>query len=84
MLTDASRERGTASFGPPALYCCLMLTDPADPRHGKTNGYSKHKCRCDRCKEAHRLDLRKYWERHPEAWERHKARRREYYDDFGR
>lgn len=24
--------------------------NPDDPRHGTVNGYSNHKCRCDRCR----------------------------------
>ena len=29
---------------------------PNDPRHGTANGYRNLKCRCDRCREAHRVD----------------------------
>lgn len=26
---------------------------PDDPRHGTTNGYGNHHCRCERCRAAH-------------------------------
>jgi len=33
-----------------------------DPRHGTDNGYSNLRCRCDRCREAHRV-LHMKWRR---------------------
>lgn len=31
-----------------------------DPRHGTTNGYGNHGCRCDACKEANRINHAEY------------------------
>lgn len=36
---------------------------PGDPRHGTTNGYGNLGCRCDACREAHRINHRKYMDR---------------------
>ena len=33
---------------------------PGDPRHGTINGYGNLYCRCDRCKEANRLNHNEY------------------------
>lgn len=33
---------------------------PDDPRHGTQNGYGNLGCRCDRCKEANRLNHAAY------------------------
>jgi hypothetical protein len=50
--------------------------DPTDPRHGTTNGYSNHRCRCQRCREAHNRNMRDYLNRHPEQREKAKQRER--------
>lgn len=42
---------------------------PDDPRHGTTNGYGNHGCRCDACREAHRINHRKYMRRVKETGE---------------
>lgn len=39
--------------------------DPTDPRHGKVIGYTKHKCKCDRCKAAWAKYHREYSRRRP-------------------
>lgn len=36
---------------------------PDDPRHGTSNGYGNHYCRCDRCKEANRVAHAAYMDR---------------------
>ena len=38
----------------------VALTDPEDPRHGTTNGYGNHGCRCAACREAHRAHHNAY------------------------
>jgi hypothetical protein len=55
-----------------------------DPRHGTVNGYSNLECRCDRCREAHRVDHAEYMERHPEQREKHRQRRRWRYRTTGK
>lgn len=37
--------------------------EPDDPRHGTTNGYGNLGCRCDRCREAHRINHNAYMTR---------------------
>jgi hypothetical protein len=34
--------------------------EDGDPRHGTPNGYGNHGCRCDRCREANRVQHRLY------------------------
>lgn len=36
---------------------------PDDPRHGTPNGYGNHHCRCERCREANRLQHAEYMRR---------------------
>ena len=36
---------------------------PDDPRHGTANGYQNLGCRCDRCREAHRVAHLEYTHR---------------------
>lgn len=36
---------------------------PDDPRHGTVNGYGNHGCRCEDCREAHRLNHARYMEK---------------------
>lgn len=36
-------------------------------KHGTVNGYSKHKCRCQRCRKAKREANRAYWARRGRA-----------------
>lgn len=36
---------------------------PGDPRHGTTNGYGNHCCRCDACREANRVYHAEYMKR---------------------
>lgn len=36
---------------------------PDDPRHGTTNGYSNLGCRCEPCREAHRVNHNAYMHR---------------------
>jgi hypothetical protein len=33
--------------------------NPDDPRHGTDNAYTNLRCRCERCREAHRLHARR-------------------------
>lgn len=50
--TGQSDAKQTASAG---------LVGTGEERwHGTENGYAYHKCRCEACKEAHRLTARKY------------------------
>jgi len=53
-----------------------FISNPDDPRHGTKNGYDNLNCRCDRCREAHRIAHREYMERHPEQVAKHRARRK--------
>ena len=46
MLTESSKERNLA----------MLLGDPCDERHGTTTGW-RYGCRCEACKEAHRIDM---------------------------
>lgn len=39
-------------------------TEPVEKWHGTPGGYSNHKCRCDRCKEAKREYSRRYHNRY--------------------
>ena len=36
---------------------------PDDPRHGTTNAYGNYNCRCERCRQAHRISHAKYMHR---------------------
>ncbi|BBY59167.1 hypothetical protein [Mycolicibacterium sarraceniae] len=36
---------------------------PGDPRHGTSNGYGNHFCRCDLCREANRISHAAYMKR---------------------
>lgn len=51
---------------------------PDDPRHGTENGYKNLACRCERCREAHRLWFVAYRRRNgvrPEAEYREAVKR---------
>lgn len=38
----------------------MALSDPDDPRHGTVNGYGNHGCRCEACRDAHRVKHHEY------------------------
>lgn len=50
-----------------------------DPRHGTSNGYSNHGCRCPLCTEAHAVKHKQYMHNHPEQQEKHRSAQRERY-----
>ena len=50
-----------------------------DPRHGSTNGYLNHRCRCVRCRAAWADWHLRYMHANPEQQERSRARNRAAY-----
>lgn len=52
-------ERVKATHARCIAKALIELADPVDPRHGKEGTYIMG-CRCDRCREAHRIRTREY------------------------
>jgi hypothetical protein len=52
----AERPRARSNYRPQALAA-------DDPRHGSTNGYGNHRCRCDQCRAANAAAHRAYMAR---------------------
>ena len=48
------------------------MLEPDDPRHGTYNGYINLGCRCEPCREAHRVEHLRYMHAHPAQVERHR------------
>ena len=82
-MTEPRSSSFSASGDPPVRGSKTVRTDtkrafyrnPADPRHGTTNGYNNLGCRCEPCRKAWGDDHVIYMHRNPE--QRRKAVERE-------
>lgn len=67
-LGSASEQIGTAADGRPEFrhplgrhtVCRMAPLTEDDPRHGTTDGYGNHKCRCARCRKANTIAHAEY------------------------
>lgn len=55
-----------------------IVEGDGDPRHGSTNGYRNHGCRCPECTAAASATQREYMHADPERARRHAERQRSY------
>lgn len=54
---------------------------PNDPRHGTVNGYTNLRCRCSRCRKAHRENHLNYMHENPEQQEKARQRAQDRYHE---